>query len=234
MTAILAFLAASQHSDSAERPNLSVSEAVKAQLGPALYYRLAETGQLNTLPLDEQRVLHHAFMQNAKRNLVFEVELRRILTAFAARTLPIMPLKGGISSFLQPLYPSPAIRVLSDLDLLIRPRDREEAFSCLVSLGYTPAKKVPLPEVERIFTQDRVLVDLHWQVIRIPRYADADGLWRRAHPVECSRGVYYLPPLLDQLYMRFLHDTLQDHELPAGHDDDGVRTRPRVPRVPCA
>ncbi|MBM4125528.1 MAG: nucleotidyltransferase family protein, partial [Nitrospira sp.] len=144
----------------------------------------------------------------------FEVELRRILTTFAAKNIPLMPLKGSVSSFLQPLYPSPAIRVLSDLDLLIMPRNREAAFACLVGLGYTPTKKIPLPGVERVFTQDGVLVDLHWKLLRIPRYAAADRLWQRAHPVECPGGAYYVPSLLDQFYVRFLHDTLQDHDLP--------------------
>lgn len=214
MTALLTFLAANNQGDPVKVPHLSVSEAIQAELGPALYYRLVEIGHLHVLPLDEQRALYEAFTDNARRNLVLEAELHRILEAFAARALTVMPLKGSISSFLQPLYPSPAVRVLSDLDLLIKPEDREAAFACLADLGYSPRAKDQLPEVERIFGRDGVLVDLHWRLTRIPRYADADRLWQRASRVECSQSCYYLPSHSDQFYTRFLHDTLQDHDLP--------------------
>jgi hypothetical protein len=61
-------------------------------------------------------------------------ELRATLRAFAVAGLPVMPLKGAILAT-RP-GSDPFRRPMADLDLLVRPGDRDAARSTLTSLGY--------------------------------------------------------------------------------------------------
>ena len=61
-------------------------------------------------------------------------ELAAALRAFAAAGLPVMPLKGAILATRPGA--DPCRRPMADLDLLVRPGDRDAARATLTSLGY--------------------------------------------------------------------------------------------------
>ena len=107
-------------------PRWSVEALVRQELGPALYYRLRERGCMSSLSEEEQHSLRHAFDCNAIRNLVLETHLHYIVRAFNRRGIPVMLLKGAVG-FFEPLYPSAAIRVMGDLDVLVPTSQLETA-----------------------------------------------------------------------------------------------------------
>lgn len=61
-------------------------------------------------------------------------ELKRLLPLFAAATLRVVPLKGPELS--ERLYGDPLLRTVSDLDLLVHPRDVPAAVALLEDEGY--------------------------------------------------------------------------------------------------
>jgi hypothetical protein len=191
----------------------TLRDLLDERLGPALYARLTETGRLDRFTPSEQDSLREAHAANARRNFVLAAELHRVVEALGGAGMPVMPLKGAVA-LLEPIYPSPSIRVMTDLDLLVPPERREAAIACLSRLGYRPrTAELVLPDVEHPMDRDGIVVDLHWRLSRIPEHGDAAGIWARARPAGSIGATLYLPEAIDQMYLRFLHDTLQDHQL---------------------
>ena len=85
--------------------------------------------------------LHEQYWSGHFRNRLLLEELRRVARAAAERGIEIMPLKGA--HLAGRLYPAPALRPLSDLDLLTRPRDVERMGALLQSMGYLEVDHAP-------------------------------------------------------------------------------------------
>jgi putative nucleotidyltransferase-like protein len=84
--------------------------------------------------------LYHAYWANHFRNRLLLSELARLADAAAGEGITFMPLKGAILAF--DYYPAPALRPMSDLDLLVRPEDLEGMGRSLRALGY---REIDLP-----------------------------------------------------------------------------------------
>lgn len=109
------------------------------------------------------------------RHLVMSAELGRLLKAFDRASILTIPLKGPVLAEL--LYPDPAVRPCSDLDLLIRPADVTRTDGLLHELGYRRVADAHTFEFD--LAHDRatlfegssgVRVDLHWSPLSEPRY----------------------------------------------------------------
>ncbi len=213
---MIRYLAFDPQREAEPAPHVDLPAILAGKLGPVLYHHLSDAGCLATLPPDEQEALQQAYADNARRNLILENELHRILAGFDRDHIPVMPIKGAIS-LIAPLYASPALRVMSDLDLLVQPDRQEAARACLTALGYQPRKGrgTVLPDVEFPMIRGGIVADLHWRLTRIGTSADGDLVWKRAQPLPAFPRASFLPANLDQFYIRFLHDTLQDHHLHA-------------------
>jgi hypothetical protein len=74
------------------------------------------------------------FRLNAIRNELLAIELARILRLLAEAGAPVMPLKGiGLA---ESLYGDAALRVCSDLDILVPTKNAAKAFHLILSSGY--------------------------------------------------------------------------------------------------
>jgi len=115
---------------------------------------------------DEMR---QAFLVSVVRSLYMETQLQEIIEAFRERDVRVLILRGPALAF--SLYPDPAMRPSSDLDLLVMPKNVVQARGILESLGYTClARRF---ETARDFFReecfidqknpgDKLPVDLHW------------------------------------------------------------------------
>lgn len=93
--------------------------------------------------VDAQAVegLHEKYWAGHFRNRLLLEELHRVARAAAGLGIEVMPLKGA---HLAPwLYRTPALRPLSDLDLLIHPRDIARLGGLLQSIGYAEVSHAP-------------------------------------------------------------------------------------------
>jgi hypothetical protein len=129
--------------------------------------------------------LHHLFRVSAVHSLQLTGALLDLITLFDRAGIEVLPFKGPALAW--SLYETPALREMSDLDLLIRPRDRSRAILLLQSAGYAPS----YPCDVRLFDPGRqipfespttgVAVDLHWSLAP-PQFGhalDVAGIWSR-------------------------------------------------------
>ncbi len=132
---------------------LAESEGV----APLLYAGWKRSGFPAGLPVDQQLVLQQAYLQSAGRSTLYLNELAKIRDLFARQGIACLLLKGA--ALAGNLYPDPATRPMSDLDLLVRPAQLRPALAALRGLGYSLEN----------FTYHAVLwgpapVELHWSL----------------------------------------------------------------------
>jgi hypothetical protein len=82
--------------------------------------------------------LKGAYRASAVQHLRRQDELRRALTALRAEGIPVIVLKGA--ALAETLYPDPALRVMEDIDILVREKDLERADELIRGFGYEAAK----------------------------------------------------------------------------------------------
>lgn len=104
-------------------------------MGPLLYWHLRSV--CGAVPEAIMRTLSGLYVHSRLANQVRSQALGRILSAFAQANLEALVLKGGALMHL--LYPDPALRPMSDLDLLVRRADVPRAREVLADLGFQGA-----------------------------------------------------------------------------------------------
>ena len=99
-------------------------------LAPMVYHGLYELG------IDEQSLAPflEAHRKNMRRSVMQEAEARRIFTALEKEGVDYCALKGW---FTRELYPDPSMRVMSDIDILVRPENQPDSKRIMEGLGYT-------------------------------------------------------------------------------------------------
>jgi len=161
-----------------------------------------------TLLADDRRraVLHTSLQQG---------ELTRVCRGLVAAGITPVIFKGGAWSHTD--YPQPWCRPSIDLDLLILPEQREDAFVVLLGLGYTRAGKLPgeLVNGQEVFERVMVpgltmVVDLHWQVsnrVRMTQMMPTARVMARAVPAPFAGDGARRMNDKDGLVMACLHPT---------------------------
>lgn len=109
--------------------DLSIT-AIALGLAPALHKRTADLD----LPPTAKAKLAVTYSATQQRNAAIAGQLAELLAACAADALEVIVLKGGYLAF--QVYPDPALRGMSDLDLLFHPEDLPRGEAMLRSLGY--------------------------------------------------------------------------------------------------
>lgn len=102
-------------------------------LAPLVDYHLTRAGIAVPLAV-RQRLFGLAGLHRDQNAARFSV-LVDILGAFDAARIPVLVLKGAALGHI--LYPSPGLRPLSDIDLLVEPQLAPRAAQTLASLGFT-------------------------------------------------------------------------------------------------
>jgi hypothetical protein len=110
-------------------------------MGPLLGY-WASRGQLRA---DEatRELLDLHYQHNSARMRRLADSATAAVAELARASIQVTVLKGMQTAF--DCFPTPGTRPLSDIDLLIDPRDGERAAEVLQRLGYEPGRKLPLP-----------------------------------------------------------------------------------------
>lgn len=97
---------------------------------------------LPAVPADLALFFREMAVANGRRNAALRRQLGEIGAAFAAASIPCVALKGA-AELLDPWWPRPEARYLSDLDLLVRGDDLLRAGRVLEALGATQDVHAP-------------------------------------------------------------------------------------------
>jgi len=147
------------------------------------YEQLRSSSARETLPehlrarLEERRKIAIA------RSLLRERAIEHIAEALGE--LPWLLFKGA--ALAHTLYAAPHLRSSADIDLLVAPADRTEALNRLAAAGFAAddPNAAPVDPRQQTLRGHRVMLDLHWLVLRPGRSRVALGelllAGRRAH-----------------------------------------------------
>jgi hypothetical protein len=142
-------------------------EAERHGLAPLVSHHLSTIStSLNDVELKKLRI---QFVRNRNRVRVQMKMLEKMLSGFGNKDIGALVLKGGALCNL--IYPDPALRPLSDLDILVKEADAPNAFAILSDMGFTPGRMEQkhhmlhaLPEMSMLVDGITVLVDIHKNV----------------------------------------------------------------------
>ncbi len=175
--------------------NAAYTLAEKQQLTPMIYY-----GAMND-PAFVGSALETAYMARSCVYIGHDADQRdtvqQICDALEAADIDHMPLKGTL---LKPMYPSPEMRTMGDMDILIRTEDYGRIEAVMTELGCTFDGESD--HEYNWYTATGLLVELHKRLI--PSYNEdyyayyGDG-WRLARVAEGYTHRYELSP--EDLYI---------------------------------
>jgi hypothetical protein len=168
-----------------------LAHADAEDLLPALAYAASAAGWA-AMPSPARRRLTDGLATARARHLLMTRALASILRHCAASDLAVIVLKGPVLA--ETVYPDPALRPFTDLDLLVRPEDRRRADVALRAIGYQPLADEHTWDFDVGFdgatvyeSAAGVRVDLHWALLTEARYAwrarAAGTVWDRAVPL---------------------------------------------------
>ena len=187
---------------------------------------LAEEERCQVLPLLHNSLRHHrervpgwvtekvaqAHLRSLGHNLTLVQGLQVVLKAFVTANIPVMLLKGA--AMLGGPEAIEAGRPTSDLDLLVRERDRSRAAAALRGIGYRPFEPGSVKNHEGLEGQttnwvdahSRTVVDLHTHLLHlsIPLTIDMDQVWKEAETMTVGGE----QALILSSEMRLLHTAL--------------------------
>ena len=141
------------------------------------------------VPGDVLQRLREIYLMTGARNTLLYQELALVLQALQHDNIPVIVLKGGHLAAL--VYRHPALRPMSDIDLLVRRSDLERAAARLRDLGYSgpPAGDIPALREENqhlpmMCKAPETGIELHWTLLAPSRLIDIpnDGWWQRSRP----------------------------------------------------
>jgi hypothetical protein len=137
---------------------------IAKDLGPLWHDRLQSNGRLESLPPTTIDALRKAHISAAMGYLAQRAALDRIDRLFEAEGIAYVAIKG--THVRECVYPDPALRPASDIDILISPSDRRRAARALIDAGYRAHPELANVSHEATFSHHPVDIDLHWSVLR--------------------------------------------------------------------
>jgi hypothetical protein len=126
-------------------------------------------------------------VRNAARNLDIFRRLHDILLELSREHIPVNALKGV--ALAEAVFGNPALRPMTDIDLLVRPETLSAAEGVLGRLGYRfhgdgeKRARFLREHYHLVFWKDSgASVELHWHIDKLPRVSRVDiaGLWERS------------------------------------------------------
>jgi hypothetical protein len=177
----------------------TIELSMRHGIAPIVYWRVSQACPEIVPPAALERLLT-CFHRNAGHSLKLTGELLKLVALFERAGIQVVPFKGPAIAW--SLYDSPALREMSDLDLLVRPADARRAVDLLVASGCQPEYSTDF----RFFRSGRelpltssagVALDLHWALA--PSWfchaLDLDRFWSRLVTVSIAgRPIRNLAP----------------------------------------
>ncbi|MFQ6097361.1 MAG: nucleotidyltransferase family protein [Armatimonadota bacterium] len=122
--------------------------AAREGVRPLAFWRLREAGLLDGLPADVVADWQADFDLTQARNAVMLSEAEQLLRALSSGGLSVACLKGAV--FAEGIYPHPAVRPMTDIDLLVLPHQVGRAASILGDCGY---RRAPTAQQDHVYVK---------------------------------------------------------------------------------
>ena len=113
-----------------------IEVATRHKLLPLLYANLSSNDIKASIQDIDEKQLQQAFQLNTHRNLQLTAELIKTLSYLKENGIEAVSVKGPILAILA--YGKYGLRIVSDLDIIVRPKDFAKAQQLLISAQYKP------------------------------------------------------------------------------------------------
>ncbi len=148
-------------------------------------------------PADILANLRGVYYNTARYNTQLFHALDATLARLSAAGVDVILLKGA--ALAESLYANPALRPVTDVDLLVRPGQVLAALNALRAGGWTVGPGEPLQDVARDYRHELALthpgfpttLELHWALLQPRHYkrrAHLDALWSSARSLPIRAG----------------------------------------------
>jgi len=169
-------------------------------------------GRLAALPPGWAAALQRRHRKTAIDNLAALAAFRRVGSLLQADQVPFILLKGA--AYLGDLYDDPAMRPLTDIDLLIRRSDVRRVAGRLRAEGFAAEVGADYPENERFEMwlpgEGTCRFEFHWRLGLPHRFGvDTEAIWDRSRPGLLEGLACRRPAPVDALVYHVAH--LADH-----------------------
>jgi hypothetical protein len=165
-------------------------------IGPQVYYMLRERKLLDETPDFFRASLKQEFDKTGIQNLLLKQSGEKLLQAYEAAEIPVIPLKG--TWFTEKYFGHLAARGSSDIDLFVQTADLKRAIACAQTLQYRLDEQVHNHAVlvkPTSLSTDMLAVELHWSMDK-KNWSDVDDtlFWEGAYT---RQGARYIRELSD-------------------------------------
>jgi hypothetical protein len=176
-------------------------------MAPLVYVNVRQAGRAADVPQPVAEILRHRYHRDALHGVAQRAALRTILLRLAEARVPVIVLKGAALAAL--VYPSPTLRPMRDIDLLVHGRDRARVDALVGSLREASARahgSDPHVGPERFG-----LLDIGCHICRPPLAArmPIEDFWQRARPAQIESVATRVFSPEDLLLHLGLHLTIQ-------------------------
>lgn len=170
-------------------------------VSPLLYSRFKASGWPSSAPQSIRSVLTAAYYRSSANYSLLHGELKKILKTLVGAGVSVLVLKG--MSLAGRLYSDPALRPMTDLDLLVPRGQVQVAVRLIQGCGYR-VQKTTYHTVLWGGPGGKINVELHWSLIPSPSgstsQAGLDWFWAASEPFEPLPG-RILSPEASLLYL---------------------------------
>lgn len=188
-------------------------------LAPLLFLHLKDFIDTDRIDPIISKQLRESFNSAGTRSLLWKYDLSRILKVFNQNQIQTILLKG--SHLAEEIYHNPALRPMTDVDILVPKDSLIHAASLLQGLGYQP-KRAYIIDLEistshqlPIFIQPgHFPIELHWNIISpaLPYQIDLKGIWDRKRNFSCNSEATNILSIEDTILHLAMH-TISQHKL---------------------
>ena len=162
-----------------------LTEASYHEISGVLYKRLKGLDLLSAVPKDIVRFLRHSYVRTLFTNTNLQGEYFRILSVFRNKGIECLPLKG--ISFIHDIYDDVALRLMGDIDVIVKAQDADRASSLLVkdALYYKSSDEKDAEDschMTFIKSEGNVPLELHVDFdypLEVPQRIVIPGVWGR-------------------------------------------------------
>ncbi|MCK1993426.1 nucleotidyltransferase family protein [Peribacillus muralis] len=186
-----------------------LNEMEKSKIHAQALFILKQNGRFKGTPAFFQQALHEKFQSIIYQNILMKNQTDRLLCEFERGGLDVIPLKG--TSFSEKHFGHIGARPTSDIDLLIKANDMEEAKNIVKRMGYAQKEKQVPNHFHTAFSKELpgseipLTVELHWDLLKKDTAnLEISEFWKEAYPIDDS---VYVKQLSDYhlFYMICLH-----------------------------
>jgi hypothetical protein len=157
-------------------------------MAPLLYHRLSNASPSPALvPEKILEDLGEIYYHNAFKNVQYYQELSDVLMHLQLGGIEVIVLKGAYLA--KTIYQSQALRIIGDIDLLVKVADLEQTEKILFEMGYGPTERPSIKaqcakhhHLDPFVKKGAYPIEIHWTLQNQPFKITVESLWEQTRP----------------------------------------------------